>query len=90
MSERANRSAYTNWHDAAVVDEAVARTHLTLGQAWVTARTAATGASVFGVGLQYACEAPEGTGNVRGILDSDPNNTVSSTMPHQNSAVALV
>ena len=45
MSERANRSAYTNWHDAAVVDEAVARTHLTLGQAWVTARTAATGAS---------------------------------------------
>jgi hydrogenase maturation protein HypF len=63
---------------------------LALGQAWVAARTMVTGASAFGVRVQYGCEAPEGTDKVRGILDSDPKNTGCETMPHQNTATALV
>lgn len=74
---------------------------LALGQASVVARTIATDASVIGVGFQYACEAPEGTDNVQGILarpqvlakpqvqDSDPNNTGWNTSQHQHSAVAV-
>ncbi|MBP9063672.1 MAG: carbamoyltransferase HypF [Aquabacterium sp.] len=33
---------------------------LALGQGWVAARTMATGARAFGVGFEYACEAPQG------------------------------
>ncbi|MEI8158686.1 MAG: carbamoyltransferase HypF [Burkholderiales bacterium] len=63
---------------------------LALGQAWVAARTMTASGSVFGVGFQYACEAPEGLPNGQGLLDSDPNNTRSSTISHQNSAAAPV
>ena len=63
---------------------------LALGQAWVAARTITTSASAIGVGFQYACEAPEGPDNVRGILDSDPNSTGNSTISHKRTATAPV
>ena len=90
MSERANRSAHADWHNAAVADEAAVRFQLPLCPAWISVRSVATSASVIAVGFHYACKAPNGQGILAKpqVQDSDPNNTGLSIMQHRNPAGA--
>jgi hypothetical protein len=63
MSERANRSAHTAWHNPVAVDESAARFQRPLGHAWIATCSVATGASDIGArhnaASKYGCSLSE-------------------------------